>query len=402
MLKAEPIQQHTLSVLVDNEPGVLARVIGLFSGRGYNIESLTVSETEHEKHLSRITIVTRGTPMVIEQIKNQLDRLVPVHRVVDMTLSGPSIERELAMVKVRGSGEKRVEALRLADAFRARVIDATHRELRVRAHRRDRQDRPVRQPHAAARPGRGLAHRHRGDRARPRGDVTVDEGEFGYTLYIRTGVRHEGQGRQVGQQPRGAGAEAVATNSGWLPARPSTCRGKAISCGSRLLQAPKIPHYRLEDLLAQIKPAQKPPPFEDWSAIEPSWPDDDWSDLAPTDEEWGAVEAGGGGEEWQTTPPRLTPVIFFGSISGRRLGIEQGGRRPAVVLTSRAYNIAIVGTRRLSDYAQAAQLALRGCDCLVDSRYRADSCWSIRSRSSIRRPDCSPASTAVLPVEVPR
>src|SRR4051795_10901913 len=121
---AEQVETHTLSVLVDNEPGVLARVIGLFSGRGYNIDSLTVSETEHEKHLSRITIVTRGTPMVIEQIKNQLDRLVPVHRVVDMTVAGPSIERELAMVKVRGKGDDRVEALRLADAFRARVIDA--------------------------------------------------------------------------------------------------------------------------------------------------------------------------------------------------------------------------------------------------------------------------------------
>jgi acetolactate synthase I/III small subunit len=118
-------ETHTLCVLVDNEPGVLARVIGLFSGRGYNIDSLTVSETEHQKHLSRITIVTGGTPMVIEQIKNQLDRLVPVHRVVDMTVLGPSIERELAMVKVRGKGEHRVEALRLADAFRARVIDAT-------------------------------------------------------------------------------------------------------------------------------------------------------------------------------------------------------------------------------------------------------------------------------------
>ena len=116
---------HTLSVLVDNEPGVLARVIGLFSGRGYNIESLTVSETEHQAHLSLITVVTTGTPMVIEQIKNQLDRLVPVHRVVDMTLLGRSIERELAMVKVKGKGEHRVEALRLADAFRARVIDAT-------------------------------------------------------------------------------------------------------------------------------------------------------------------------------------------------------------------------------------------------------------------------------------
>jgi acetolactate synthase I/III small subunit len=122
----QQVETHTLSVLVDNEPGVLARVIGLFSGRGYNIDSLTVSETEHEKHLSRITIVTRGTPMVIEQIKNQLERLVPVHRVVDMTIAGPHLERELAMVKVRGKGEHRMEALRLADAFRARVIDASH------------------------------------------------------------------------------------------------------------------------------------------------------------------------------------------------------------------------------------------------------------------------------------
>jgi acetolactate synthase I/III small subunit len=122
---AERIETRTLCVLVDNEPGVLARVIGLFAGRGYNIDSLTVSETEHEKHLSRITIVTRGTPMVLEQIKNQLDRLVPVHRVVDVTTAGPAIQRELALVKVRGKDEHRMEALRLADAFRARVIDAT-------------------------------------------------------------------------------------------------------------------------------------------------------------------------------------------------------------------------------------------------------------------------------------
>src|SRR5258708_20979390 len=121
----DPTEAHTLSVLVQNEPGVLARVIGLFSGRGYNIDSLTVSETENEKHLSRITIVTRGTPMVVEQIKHQLERLVPVHRVIDMTVAGPAIQRELAMVKVRGKGESRVEALRLADAFRARVIDAS-------------------------------------------------------------------------------------------------------------------------------------------------------------------------------------------------------------------------------------------------------------------------------------
>ncbi len=121
----DPNETHTLSVLVANEPGVLARVIGLFSGRGYNIESLTVSETEHDKHVSRITIVTTGTPMVIQQIKHQLDRMIPVYRVVDMTVSGRSIERELAMVKLRSSGEQRVESLRLAEAFRARVIDAT-------------------------------------------------------------------------------------------------------------------------------------------------------------------------------------------------------------------------------------------------------------------------------------
>src|ERR1700731_1811143 len=100
--RRDPVDMHTLSVLVQNEPGVLARVIGLFSGRGYNIESLTVSETESQKHLSRITIVTTSTPMVIQQIKHQLDRMIPIYKVVDMTLTGRSIERELAMVKVRG------------------------------------------------------------------------------------------------------------------------------------------------------------------------------------------------------------------------------------------------------------------------------------------------------------
>lgn len=118
-------ETHTLSILVDNEPGVLARVVGLFSGRGYNIESLTVSETEHEAHLSRITIVTKGTPMVIEQIKNQLARLVNVHRVIDLTVAGDPLERELALIKVAGKGEKRIEALRLAEIFRASVIDAS-------------------------------------------------------------------------------------------------------------------------------------------------------------------------------------------------------------------------------------------------------------------------------------
>ena len=123
--KDAPVEIHTLSVLVDNEPGVLARVIGLFSGRGYNIESLTVAETDHSNNLSRITIVCSGTPLVIEQIKNQLDRLVPVHRVTDLTLEGEHVERELALIKVNSTGDKRIEALRTADIFRARVIDST-------------------------------------------------------------------------------------------------------------------------------------------------------------------------------------------------------------------------------------------------------------------------------------
>jgi acetolactate synthase-1/3 small subunit len=125
MSAPEKIARHTISVLVANESGVLARVIGLFSGRGYNIESLTVAEVDPVENLSRITIVTSGTPMIIEQIKNQLDRLVPIYKVRDLTIDGPSLERELALVKVRGTGEKRVESLRIADIFRARVVDAT-------------------------------------------------------------------------------------------------------------------------------------------------------------------------------------------------------------------------------------------------------------------------------------
>src|ERR1700753_1165232 len=119
-------RRPTISVLVDNEAGVLARVIGLFSGRGYNIDSLTVAPVDSARGQSRINVVTSGTEMVIEQIKAQLDRLVPVHRVADLTREGPHIAREMALIKVVSTGEKRVEALRIADAFRARVIDATH------------------------------------------------------------------------------------------------------------------------------------------------------------------------------------------------------------------------------------------------------------------------------------
>ena len=165
---------HTISVLVDNEPGILARVVGLFSGRGYNIESLTVAETDAEENLSRITIVTNGTPMVIEQIKAQLDRLVPVHRVRDLTVEGPHIERELALVKVRGIGDKRVEALRLADVFRAKVIDAKTDRSSSRS--------PARPTRSTTFVGLmadlGLVdvapHRHRRHVARRRGAVIVD------------------------------------------------------------------------------------------------------------------------------------------------------------------------------------------------------------------------------------
>lgn len=123
--RTQEIVSRTLSIFVDNEPGVLARVIGLFAGRGYNINSLTVTEVEHEKHLSRITVITSGTPAVLQQIKHQLERLVPVHRVRDLTEEGDAIERELALIKVVGKGEKRIEALRIAEIFRARVVDTS-------------------------------------------------------------------------------------------------------------------------------------------------------------------------------------------------------------------------------------------------------------------------------------
>lgn len=122
-LKTE--ERHTLAILVNNEPGILARVVGLFSGRGYNIDSLTVAETDHIEHLSRITIVSSGTPDVIQQIKTLLDRLIPVIEVSDLTVEGAHVERELALVKVACIGEKRIEALRTADIFRARVVDST-------------------------------------------------------------------------------------------------------------------------------------------------------------------------------------------------------------------------------------------------------------------------------------
>jgi len=125
MTVSDRIESHIIACLVDNEFGVLARVVGLFSGRGYNIESLAVAEVDRVNKLSRIMLVTSGTPMVIEQIKAQLDRLVPVHRVVDLTDAGPHVSRELALVKVAGTGEKRVESLRIADIFRARVVDST-------------------------------------------------------------------------------------------------------------------------------------------------------------------------------------------------------------------------------------------------------------------------------------
>ena len=124
-IKESKTERHTLSVTVSNEPGVLARIAGMFTARGYNIESLTVADITEDDSISRITIVTTGTPEVIEQVVAQLDRLVPVHKVTDLTVLGPHIERELALVKVAGSGDHRVEALRLAEVYRAHVVDAT-------------------------------------------------------------------------------------------------------------------------------------------------------------------------------------------------------------------------------------------------------------------------------------
>ncbi len=121
----EKAERHTLAVIVDNEPGILARIAGLFTARGYNIESLTVSEINADKAVSRITIVTSASPPVLEQIVAQLDRLVPVHKVTDLTAAGAHVERELALIKVAGTGDHRIEALRLADVYRARVVDAT-------------------------------------------------------------------------------------------------------------------------------------------------------------------------------------------------------------------------------------------------------------------------------------
>ena len=125
LARTEPTERHTLSVVVDNEAGVLARIVGLFSARGYNIESLTVADVSADHAVSRITVVTTGTAHVVEQIIAQLDRLVPVHRVLDLTALGPHVEREMALVKVAGDGKARDEALRMADVYRARVVDAT-------------------------------------------------------------------------------------------------------------------------------------------------------------------------------------------------------------------------------------------------------------------------------------
>ena len=124
-IKEEKAERHTLAIIVDNEPGILARIAGLFTARGYNIESLTVSEITADQSVSRITIVTSASAATMEQILAQLERLVPVHQVTDLTAAGPHVERELALVKVRGSGDHRIEALRLADVYRARVVDAT-------------------------------------------------------------------------------------------------------------------------------------------------------------------------------------------------------------------------------------------------------------------------------------
>jgi acetolactate synthase small subunit len=170
-IKTEATERHTLAVIVDNEPGILARIAGLFTARGYNIESLTVSEITADKTVSRITIVTSASPATMEQIIAQLDRLVPVHKVTDLTAQGAHVERELALVKVAGSGDHRIEALprRRLPRPRRRCDDD---QLRVRSHRIEREDRQVRRADGRSRPDRGRPHRHRRYRPRSRGGVT--------------------------------------------------------------------------------------------------------------------------------------------------------------------------------------------------------------------------------------
>ena len=124
-IKAEASERHVLTVTVDNEAGILAKIAGLFTARGYNIDSLTVADITENHSVSRITIVTHGPPAQIDQIHAQLERLVPVHKVIDLTEMGPHVERELALIKVAGTGDNRVEALRLCDVFRAKVVDTT-------------------------------------------------------------------------------------------------------------------------------------------------------------------------------------------------------------------------------------------------------------------------------------
>ncbi|MEM9501873.1 MAG: acetolactate synthase small subunit [Pseudomonadota bacterium] len=124
-IRSAASERHVLTVTVDNEPGILAKITGLFTARGYNIDSLTVADISDDHAVSRITIVTNGPPEVIDQIEAQLERLVPVHKVVDLTEAGPHVERELALIKVAGKGEARVEALRIAELFRANVVDTT-------------------------------------------------------------------------------------------------------------------------------------------------------------------------------------------------------------------------------------------------------------------------------------
>ena len=168
--KVETESLATFAILVDNEPGVLHRVVGLFAARGYNIESLTVAETDERAHTSRITIVTRGTPQVLTQIQAQLEKMVSTRHVLNVTADPNGVQRELALVKVHGAGAERVEALRISEIFRAHVIDTTIHQLHLRDHRRALEDRPLHRPDAPAGARRGLAHRRPLDRTR-RGDA---------------------------------------------------------------------------------------------------------------------------------------------------------------------------------------------------------------------------------------
>ncbi len=236
-------ERHAIAILVDNEPGILARVVGLFSGRGYNIESLTVAEVDRGNRLSRITIVTSGTRMIIEQIKAQLSRLVPVHKVHDLSDEGPFVEREMMLVKVAGKGDARIECLRLADIFRARVVELDDRELCLRDDRLRRKAERLCRADGAVGARRDRPDRRGGDVARA-GQLLAEAGSP--RTASSTAARTEPADRRRSHRPVKTGrrfstkaraasrwSSVIAVRAWWTASMSSTVANGSVSAANR-------------------------------------------------------------------------------------------------------------------------------------------------------------------------